>query len=174
MKTYEFRLKYSLPASSNGLEDVVERLGEAGCTDSLVGIGQAGRIAVDFCREAPNAFEAVLGAVKQLKQAIPEARLIEASPDLVGLSEIAELLGCSRQNIRKLMMNNLASFPAPVHESKMMLWHLSAILAWIKEGGRYPVDEQLQEVSNTNMQLNITKEAINLDPSAQEKMLQGF
>ena len=174
MKTYDFQLKYSLPEDSQNSEILVEQLGEAGCTDALVGIGQTGRIAIQFNREAHSAFEAVLSAVKHVKQAIPEARLIEASPDLVGLSDIADLLGYSRQNIRKLMMNNLASFPTPVHESKMMLWHLSSILAWIKEGNRYQVDEQLQDIANTNMQLNIAKETMRVDPSIQKQLLAGF
>ncbi len=118
MKTYEFELKFRLPGTAQNPERFVERLAEAGCTDALVGIGQAGRIAFHFTRDANSAFEAVLSAVKNIKNAIPEATLIEAAPDLVGLSDIADILGYSRQNIRKLMMNNLASFPTPIHEGK--------------------------------------------------------
>ncbi len=174
MKTYEFDLKYSLPEISQNPELFVERLGEAGCTDALVGIGRAGRIAFHFTRDANSALEAVLSAIKNIKSAIPEAVMIEAAPDLVGLSDIADILGYSRQNIRKLMMNNLASFPTPIHEGKTILWHLSSILAWIKEKNRYQINERLLDVANTNMQLNIAKEAMQLDASVQKKFLAGM
>jgi predicted DNA-binding transcriptional regulator AlpA len=174
MKTYEFELKFSLPETSHRPDFYLERLGEAGCTDALVGIGQAGRLAFHFSRDANSAFEAILSAVKKIKQAIPEANLIEAAPDLVGLSDIAEILGYSRQNIRKLMMNNLVSFPTPIHEGKTILWHLSSILNWVKESNRYEIDELLLDVANTNMQLNIAKETVHLDASIQKQFLAGI
>ncbi len=171
MKAYTFELKFSLPKASQEPHLFVERLGQVGCTDALVGIGQSGRIAFHFIRGANSAFEAILSAIKNIKEAIPEAALIEASPDLVGLSDIAEILGCSRQNIRKLMMNNLVSFPTPIHEGKTMLWHLSSILSWVKERNRYQIDELLLDVASTNMQLNIAKETVHLDPSMQKQFL---
>ncbi len=71
----------------------------AGCDDALVGVGQPGRIALDFTREARSASEAVLSAIKDVQRAIPGARLIEAGPDYVGLTEVAEMVGVTRQNI---------------------------------------------------------------------------
>lgn len=174
MKTYEFELKFSLPSTSQDPEFFVERLAEAGCTDALVGIGQTGRLAFHFTRDANSAFEAVLSAVKNIKKAIPKATLIEAAPDLVGLSDIADILGYSRQNIRKLMMNNLVSFPTPIHEGKTVLWHLSSILTWVKESNRYEIDELLLDVANTNMQLNIAKETVHLNSSIQKQFLAGI
>ena len=174
MKNYEFELKFSLPETSQNPKFYVERLGETGCTDALVGIGQAGRLAFRFTRDANSAIEAVLSAVKNIKKAIPEATLIEAAPDLVGLSDIANILGYSRQNIRKLMMNNLVSFPAPIHEGKTMLWHLSSILTWVKESNRYQIDELLLDIANANMQLNIAKETVHLDASIQKQFLAGI
>ena len=174
MKTYEFELKFSLPRTTPDSGHFIERLGETGCTDALVGIGQSGRIAFHFNRDANCAFEAVLSAIKDIKQAIPEASLIEAAPDLVGLSDIADILGYSRQNIRKLMMNNLASFPTPIHEGKTILWHLSSILTWVKDRDRYQIDELLLDVANTTMQLNIAKESQHLDASLQRQFLAGI
>jgi len=174
MKTYEFELKFSLPRTAPDSGDFIERLGETGCTDALVGIGQTGRIAFHFNRDANCAFEAVLSAIKDIKQAIPEASLIEAAPDLVGLSDIADILGYSRQNIRKLMLNNLASFPTPIHEGKTILWHLSSILTWVKDRDRYQIDELLLDVANMTMQLNIAKESQHLDASLQRQFLAGI
>ena len=174
MKTYEFELKFSLPRTAPDSGDFIERLGETGCTDALVGIGQSGRIAFHFNRDANCAFEAVLSAIKDIKQAIPEASLIEAAPDLVGLSDIADILGYSRQNMRKLMLNNLASFPTPIHEGKTILWHLSSILTWVKDRDRYQIDELLLDVANMTMQLNIAKESQHLDASLQRQFLAGI
>ena len=174
MKTYEFELKFSLPEAPQNPEVFIERLAESGCTDALVGIGQTGRIAFHFTRDANSAFEAILSAVNNIKTAIPEATLIEAAPDLVGLSDVAEILGYSRQNIRKLMMNNLVSFPAPIHEGKTVLWHLSSILIWLKERDRYQIDDRLLDIANTNMQLNMAKESSHMDVSIQKRFLAGM
>jgi len=174
MNTYEFELKFSLPGSSQNPDHFVERLAETGCTDALVGIGQTGRIAFHFARDARSALEAVMSAVNNIKKAIPEAKLIEAAPDLVGLSDIAEILGYSRQNIRKLMINNMVSFPVPIHEGKTVLWHLSSILNWVKESNRYQIDELLLDVANANMQLNIAKESVHLDATIQKRVLAGI
>ena len=158
MIEFEFTLKFSLTSASLEPNAYIERLGEEGCNDALIGVGQSGRIALQFTRPAENAFDAIISAIKDVKRAIPDAKLIEATPDLVGLSDIAAILGCSRQNIRKLMLNNLATFPAPIHEGKAVLWHLSSILAWLQQENRYSIDEKLFQVAKANMHLNIAKE----------------
>ncbi len=100
---------------------------------ALVGIGQNGRIALDFIRESRSAFEAISTAISDVKNVIPDARLIEASPDLVGLTDVAEILGFSRQYMRKLTLVSGAEFPAPVHEGKSSIWHLAQVLMWLKK-----------------------------------------
>ena len=165
MNEFDFTLKFCLTGTPLEPEAHIDRLGEEGCNDALIGVGQSGRIALQFTRRAENAFVAILSAIKDVKRAIPDAKLIEATPDLVGLTEIAEILGYSRQYIRKLMLNNRASFPAPIHEGKAALWHLSHVLAWLQQENRYSVDEMLLQVAKATMQLNIAKEAAKLDPS---------
>lgn len=169
MKEFEFTLKFSLADDSTEPDVYIERLAEAGCDDALIGIGQNGRIALQFNRQAENALEAVFSAIENIKAAIPDARLIEATPDLVGLTDIAEVLGFTRQNIRKLMLNNKVSFPAPVHEGKTALWHLSTVLNWFKQANRYSIDESLLDIAKANMQLNIAKEAASLDSAVQNR-----
>jgi len=171
MNQFEFTLIFSLTGDSLEPDAYIERLGKVGCDDALIGVGKSGRIALLFNRGAENALEVVLGAVKDVKRAIPDAKFVEATPDLVGLTDIAEVLGCSRQNIRKLMLNNRASFPAPIHEGKAALWHLSSVLAWLQRENRYSVDETLVHIANANMQLNIAKESARLDPSLQAEMI---
>lgn len=169
MKEFEFTLKFSLSDDSINPDDYIERLAEHGCDDALIGIGQNGRIALQFNRQAENALEAVFSAIENIKAAIPDAKLIEATPDLVGLTDVAEVLGFSRQNIRKLMLNNKATFPAPVHEGKSALWHLSTVLNWLEQAGRYSIDESLLDIAKVNMQLNIAKEARVLESSVQSR-----
>ena len=171
MNEFEFTLKFGLTSTPLEPDAYIERLGEEGCDDALVGVGQSGRIALQFTRAAENAFNAILSAIKDVKRAIPDAQLIEATPDLVGLSDIAEILGYSRQYIRKLMLNNRASFPAPIHEGRASLWHLSSVLAWLQQENRYSIDELLLDVAKANMQLNIAKETANLDPSIQADVI---
>lgn len=83
---YDFVLQFKLPEGSADASDLVERLGEAGCDDAVVGIGQPGRIALSFLREAASAQQAVISALDDVKRAIPDAELIEATPHLARLN----------------------------------------------------------------------------------------
>lgn len=159
MSEYEFTLKFRLPNASVDPEQFVDALAEAGCDDAAVGVGQQGRIALDFIREAPNALQAIVSAVKEVKSAIPGAELVEASPDFVGLTDVAELVGCTRQNVRKLMISNLTTFPLAVHEGTQALWHLRPVLDWFLENQKHSIDRALIEVSDAAMKVNIAKEA---------------
>ena len=172
MKTYEFTLKFSFPDqdSIGGVDELVERLGEAGCDDALVGVGQTGRLALDFSREAESAFGAVSSAIADVKTAIPAAKIIEATPDLVGLTDVADIVGCSRQNMRKLMVKSGSSFPAPIYQGKSSLWHLFNILSWLVDSRSYDVDEQLIDISRMNMHLNLARELHDVDTSLNEEV----
>ena len=64
---YIFTLKYRLPDHEHDLDALAERLGSGGCDDALAGIGQAGRLALEFTREASNANEALLSALQSLQ-----------------------------------------------------------------------------------------------------------
>lgn len=156
---YEFILKFRLADPGADPQRFVAALAKAGCDDATVGVGQRGRIALDFAREAESALDAVVSAVRAVRQAIPGAELVEASPDLVGLTDVAEMVGCTRQNIRKLMVSNPATFPSAVHEGTQSLWHLRQVLAWFRDTQKRPVDQALIEVSDVTMKLNIANES---------------
>lgn len=159
MSEYEFLLKFRLPDANADPEEFICALADAGCDDATIGIGQRGRIALDFNREAESADHAVASAIQAVRQAIPGAELIEASPDFVGLTEVAGFIGCSRQNIYKLMVNNQATFPTAVHEGSQAFWHLRPVLAWFADTQKRPIDRALIEVSEVAMKVNIAKEA---------------
>ncbi|USX23620.1 DNA-binding protein [Oxalobacteraceae bacterium OTU3REALA1] len=155
---YTFTLKYQLTDDDRDADKLVERLGEEGCDDALVGIGQPGRLALEFTRDANNADAAVRSALADVRRAIPSATLIEVAPDLVGLTDVAELVGVSRQNMRKLMLTYPGSFPAPVHEGSSSIWHLADVLAWLQAKGGYTLTQDVLEVANVALQVNVAKE----------------
>ncbi len=155
---YTFILKYQLADEDRDTDALVERLGEVGCDDALVGIGQPGRLALEFTREAVDADDAVRSALADVRRAAPSARLIEVAPDLVGLTDVAEIIGVSRQNMRKLMLTHPASFPAPVHEGSASIWHLVDVLVWLRDKGTYALEREVLEVAHVAMQVNVAKE----------------
>ena len=169
MKQYEFTLSFALGASDADPESRLGKLAREGCDDAIVGLGKNGRIALNFTREAASASDAIFSALTAVKKAIPDARLVEANPDLVGLTDIAELLGFTRQNMRKLMIRSGAEFPLPIHEGKPAIWHLSKVLSWLKEKRAYQIDESLQETASIIMQCNLLRETTELDPGISKR-----
>jgi len=159
---YEFSLKFAVPC---GLERATLEacLFEAGCDDALLGSGRAGRMVLGFTRAAPSAEEAVNGALCSVHEALPQARLVEAEPDLVGVSDIADLFAFSRQNMRKLLRSYPDSFPLPLHEGGCALWHLADVLDWFEAWQARTVDPTLREVTGATMAVNAAREAARLD-----------
>ena len=167
---YVFTLKYQLADSDSDLDALVGHLGTAGCDDALVGVGQPGRLALEFSREAGSAAEAVHSALVDVKKAIPSARLIEASPDLVGLTDVADVVGVSRQAMRKLMLTHRATFPMPVHEGSASIWHLVEVLDWLMTRGGYQIDVGVLDIAKVALEVNIAKEAIRHPVRSREEM----
>lgn len=147
MPQYNFTLKFALPQGESDSDALLERLYSAGCDDALVGTGLQGRLALQFTRESPTGAEAVHSAIDDVLRAAPEAVLAEAGPDYVGLTEIAALIGCSRQNMRKLMLSHSHGFPFPVHEGTTSLWHLADVLSWFQAARQRQCDPKLLEVA---------------------------
>lgn len=161
---YIFTLKYRLPDDETDLDALAERLGSGGCDDALAGIGQAGRLALEFTRDASSASEALLSALADVKAIVPHARLIEAAPDFVGLTDVAQVLGLSRQNLHKLMNKHRHSFPAPVHEGSATIWHLADVLAWLHAKGTYRLERSLIDVAQAARHINLAREAAQAPP----------
>lgn len=158
MAEYEFTFKFALENPRADPADCVERLAEASCDDALVGIGKPGRIALEFVREAATARDAVLSAFSDARRALPGARLIEVAPDLVGLTEIAEFITCSRQNVRKIVMVD-GTFPTAVHEGSAELFHLADVLSWAREHrGSGAIDGRVLEVAIVNREVNLANQ----------------
>ncbi len=169
MTEYNFVLKYRLSDDDKDADALVERLGEAGCTDALVGIGIVGRLSLDFTREADNAVDAIRSALEDVKVAIPSAILVEATPDLVGLTDVADAVAVARQSIRKLMMGH-PDFPLPVHEGSTSIWHLSDVLNWLDGRKGYKLDPVLCETAAAARDVNIVRNTQRYPVSAPQKL----
>ncbi len=168
MKLFDFTLKYALPDDLD-VSIVEDRLFNAACDDALPGLGRRGRLGLAFSREAGSAEEAVQSAIRDVSRALPEARLIEAGPDLVGVTDVAELFGFSRQNMRKVLQTNLATFPLPLHEGRAPIWHLAEVLDWSRAHRSDPVDPALREVAEVSMRVNVAREIKRFPPGEIER-----
>ncbi|MEX2523714.1 MAG: DNA-binding protein [Gammaproteobacteria bacterium] len=157
MSAYDFTLKFAIP---HGLDrqELEDRLFGGGCDDALLGTGQKGRMALSFTREAGSAKEAIDSAIHDVRNAVPEATLVEVAPDRVGISDMADLFQFSRQNMRKLVQTHLDSFPLPLHEGRSSLWHLADVLDWFAGRQGREVDPVLLEVARESMRINIDRE----------------
>lgn len=152
---YTFTLKYQLPETVSDTDELVEKLVQAGCDDALIGLGIPGRIAMEFIREADSAQQAIYSAMQQTASVIADAVLFEVSPDYVGLTDVADLIGVSRQNMRKLMLAHHLTFPAPVHEGSTAFWHLADVLSWLEGRGSYRLPAGVQEAALVALSINL-------------------
>ena len=150
MTEYEFTLTFTLPDAQDDPVQYLDALFDAGCDDAIVGTGTSGTISLEFNRDADSATHAIESAIHDVMGAIPGASLIEAKPDMVGLTDVAEILDCSRQNIRKYAVG-YPNFPRPAITGKFQLWHL-----WeIAEFDKFSIPETLIEISRVTCKLNL-------------------
>ena len=165
MNTYTFVLNFELPQRTQNAENHLDALFEAGCDDATIGVGQYGVIGLDFARSAESAEEALRSAIDNVQTAIPGAVLVQAGPDLVGLTQIAELFSFSRQNMRKYATAHSATrdaFPAPVVAGETGLWHLAEVIAWLTTNTAVSAPSGLLDVSKATAKLNFEIEKTRL------------
>ncbi|MGD0960426.1 MAG: DNA-binding protein [Methylomonas sp.] len=158
MNKYDFTLKFDISGIKDAQDTIAGALYGNGCDDAVIDIGKAGQIALNFERNAASATEAISSALNDVKKTLPDARLIEATPDFVGVTDIADILACSRQNVRGLYVKNRTTFPTPIHDGSSALWHLAKVLGWFKEKGGYKIPDNLIEVSRENMRINLDRQ----------------
>jgi predicted DNA-binding transcriptional regulator AlpA len=151
---YQFTLHFRLAHAVELNDADLDRLFEAGCDDANVGLGNPGHVALAFCRKADTASEALEIATSQVLSALPNAELTEAAPDLGGLSDVAELVEVSRQNLRKLMLNHPADFPAPTHAGSTLLWNMAEVLHWLEQRAGYSLAPGLLETTRATWTTN--------------------
>ena len=149
MKEFNFELIFKLVDNQDSNE-YLDVLFENGCDDATISTGQLGMLCLSFTREAIN----------DVKKAIPSAKLVEATPDIVNISDISSILGHSKQYTRKLFNSKTSSLPAPIHIGNPSIWHLSEILNWLKSLGKQEnkINENLFELSHITRQINAKRQ----------------
>jgi hypothetical protein len=170
MPTFEFTLIFDVSGGCPDPDECVEALGSHGCDDAIVGLGKPGRIALTFDRRSASAWESMTGALRDVKAAIPGARLLEAAPDFVGVTDIADRVGRSRQNMRQLMLASGSAAPAPVHEGAASIWHLADVLTWLRDAKAYRVDGDLLALATAAKQVNLLVARRDLDRAAERDL----
>ncbi len=159
MTKYDFILTFRLPAPNAAPDNYLDALFEAGCDDASVGTGKMGMVGLEFSRRAVSAEDALRSAISNIQTAIPGAVLVEAGPDLVNLTDVAEIVGCTRQNMRKYAAGEVRAvsegFPEPVFTGSPSLWHLAEIAAWLdRHAGMRPKAEVI-EVAKATARVNL-------------------
>ncbi|MBF0137976.1 MAG: hypothetical protein H7833_17615 [Magnetococcus sp. DMHC-1] len=140
---YQFSLTFPVAREKWDINEIANKLYDAGCVDSTVFTGVRGIVCVEFHRESESAKDAINTAARDIQSAFPAAEILEAKPDLVNMADIAELVGQSRQNIRKLV-----DFPPPsISVAAKPLWHLYLVVRWYMEKTAIRFDNMLPEVS---------------------------
>ena len=79
MQEYDFTLKFNLKSAQQDGAHYLEPLAQAGCDDAVVGIGQLGRISLNFIRQAETEQAAITSALDAIQQSIPGATLLETA-----------------------------------------------------------------------------------------------
>ena len=81
MTEFEFTLKFRLPDADADPVAWVDALAAAGCDDAMLGLGQRGRIALAFVREARTAVDAMVSSIRDVEQhRIDRPLLVFAEP----------------------------------------------------------------------------------------------
>lgn len=157
MALYNFTLTLSgVNSHTPGLEDALHR---AGCTDALVCFyGTA--VYLEFDRESDSLEQAILSAIDNIESASAlNIRVESVDATLVGLSDIAELTGLSRQAVALLKDGARGSgkFPGPVQRitGNSPLWRWKTIVSWLVAEARVAADSPMVEQAEVLDSLNL-------------------
>ncbi|MDJ1653064.1 DNA-binding protein [Raoultella sp. Ech2A] len=173
MTLYNFTLTLSgVSAHTPDLEDALYR---AGCADALVCFyGTA--VYLEFDRESESLERAILSAIDNIESASKlNARVESVDATLVGLSDIAELTGLSRQAVALLKDGARGSgkFPGPVQRVKgnSPLWRWKTIVSWLVAEARIAADSPLVVHAEVLDSLNL---ALQLRASQQSETVMHY
>lgn len=156
MSLFNFTLTLSgVTSDTTGLEDA---LFSAGCDDALICFyGTAAYL--EFDRHGESLTQAVISAVSDIESSGIGARVESVDSTLLGLSDIAELTGLTRQSIALLKDGARGSrqFPGPVQRVKgnSPLWRWCTVVDWLASEGRIPFDSPLIDNARVLDNLNL-------------------
>ncbi|WP_051999929.1 hypothetical protein [Caenispirillum salinarum] len=154
-RTFRFDLAFALADPSQDVEELLDPLFEAGCDDALIGWNGKGSLGATFSREADCAATAIRTGIRDVQTGAPGAALYLVDPDLVSASDIAFMVECSRQNVRKHLEKNAPDMPSPAHLGNPALWHLAEIGPWLIANTPLRIPRETLEVAREAMRINL-------------------
>ncbi len=148
MTEYEFQIIIKL-GHGEQIDAFLDALYEAGCDDAIVGSGLAQYLGIDFIRAGDSAETALKTAIRDIKKAIPHAKLVRAEPYLLNLSGLAFLFGYTKQNMRKYARGEIVTvetdFPEPIIAGKTSYWHAAEVAQWFDEQHTIVISKEMLE-----------------------------
>lgn len=146
MALFNFTLTLSgITLQTKGIEDA---LFSAGCDDALVCFyGKS--VYLEFDREASTLDVAVGSAINDIESSGLNVRVESVDSALVGLSDIADLTGLTRQAVA-LMKDGArgnGNFPCPLQRLKgnSPLWDWASVARWLRDNNRLSEQSELYE-----------------------------
>jgi hypothetical protein len=116
-----------------------DALFEAGCGDATISV-RSGRVFLAFTRTATSLREAILGAIRNVREARIGAEVLRVDDcNFVTQADIARKIGRSRQLVHQFIMGSRGSggFPAPsCHiNDTAPLWRWCEVAHWLWQNG---------------------------------------
>ena len=170
-----FNFTLTLSGVTSKTPDLEDALYTAHCDDALICFyGTA--VYLEFDRESRSLEQAVLSAIHDIESCPTlNARVESVDSTLVGLSDIAELTGVSRQAIALLKdgARGTGSFPGPVQRVKgnSPLWRWQTVVEWLIAEKRLADDSPILDHAQTLDNLNL---ALQLRSSQESQLVMNY
>ncbi|KTG24190.1 hypothetical protein AWR38_09355 [Idiomarina sp. WRN-38] len=163
MNTYNFSLVLGGISSRTPLLE--DKLYNAGCDDALICF-YGSTVYLQFDREAAGFQHAVLSAIQQVESLKGcQVTSVDAG-GYVGISDIAERTGLTKQSISLLKEGKRGNgnFPSPLYRltGKQPLWQWSEVAEWLASYEKIPkqLAAHAELVSNLNLALQLRDKTV--------------
>jgi len=132
----EFDFTLVLSCDGEFTPDAEDALIEAGCDDATISV-RSGRPFLNFSRRAASFKDAVLSAIRNIREAGVGVSVLRIDPcNLVTQAEIARRMGMTRQYVHQLVngTRGMGGFPAPVCDvtASVPMWHWCEVAYWLR------------------------------------------
>ncbi|MCC7476767.1 MAG: helix-turn-helix transcriptional regulator [Pirellulales bacterium] len=153
---YEFSLV--LTGVDSVTDEAVNKLYENGCDDATISV-RSGRVYTTFARRASSIKDAILSAIKDVREAGIGADVLRVDEcNLVTQAEIARRTGRSRQQINQFIAGTRGpgGFPGPACHicDDHPLWYWCEVSYWLWENDMIP-EAKLREAETIEIINNI-------------------
>jgi hypothetical protein len=156
-----------------------DALFEAGCDDATISI-RSGRVYLTFSRHAPSLTDAILSAIRDVRNAGIGADVLRVDAvDLVTQSDIARRIDRTRQLVHQYIAGTRGpgGFPAPVCKitEGIPMWSWGEVASWLRQHDmiRPEVASEARGVALINIVLELRRYQ-QLEPELSQEILQDL